>query len=401
MEGTNKLSPTKNLSMPSGNVHDIRYLYTVIAALKRRGGRIASGPIIGGGRSIAFEYFRKVINDYNDAKASRYGLSFKPRELSIEVVKHVVSELKSLKLIRSENNHLVLSNDGENVALLIERKDSDELKKLFAKLMLENYSIFESFLKRLKEISGGKGLPVPSINSPVFGRCGEDPIRIAECYITIIKETCPNLVLNPERLYAEVEEANIVSLGKRTERINRLQAIIERYVIAEAFSPSIKSRRVYDFVRSRTSFLEFTNYAIFDFEGFPAEVTYLISDFNPAFAQIVRMVEYANGSIYMNHPSFEEMVEPFKNSVIRAYNAKKDEFGYAKIADVRDLVCKELRISDNLFDAYLKRLYQEEPHWLSFTYSGAKDIITEKRLPIVFEKPVRELFTLLKINQRR
>ena len=394
MEDVKKPSLTKKLSMPSGNVHDIRYLYTLIAGLKRRGGSVESNP-------KTFEYFRKAINDYNDAKASRYGLSFKPREVNIEVVKHVVAELKGLKIIRSENKHLVLSNDGEKAALLIERKDSDELKKVFAKLMLENYSIFEGFLKRLKEISGDKGLPVPYISSDVFDRCGEDPIKIAQSYIYVIKDTCPDLALNSQRLYSILEEANIASLGKRTEKINRLKAIIERYVIEEAFSPSIKSRRVYDFVRSRTSFLEFTNYAIFNFEGFPAEVAYLISDFNPAFAQTVRAVEYASGSIYMNHPSFEEILEPFKNSVIRAYNAKKDGFGYVRIADVRDLVCKELRISDNLFDTYLKSLYQEEPHWLSFTYSGAGDIITEKRLPIVFEKPVRELFTLLKINQRR
>jgi len=385
---------TKKLSMPSGNVHDIRYLYAVIAGLKQRNGRVEGSP-------TTFEYFRKAINDYNDAKASRYGLSFRPREVNIKVVKHVVTELKGLRLIRSENRHLVLSNDGENVALLIEGRDSDELKKIFARLMLENYSIFESFLKRLKEISGGKGLPVPSISSNVFTKCEEDPIKIAESYIHIIKETCPNLVLNPERLYSILEEANIASLGKRTEKINTLQAIIERYVIAEAFSPSIKSRRVYDFVRWRTSFLEFTNYAIFHFEGFPAEVTYLIANFSPTFAQTVRMVEYANGSIYINYPSFEELLEPFKDSIIRAYDAKKDEFGYAKVADVRDLVCRGLKISDYLFDDYLKRLYQEEPHWLSFTYSGAEDLITEKRLPIVFEKPVRELFTLLKINQRR
>jgi len=385
---------TKDLSMPSGNVHDIRYLYTVIATLKQRSGFIESSSKI-------LENFRKAINDYNDGKASRYGLSFRPREVNIRVVKHVGAELKHLKLIRSENEHLALSNEGEKAALLIERKDSNELKKIFARLMLENYSIFESFLKRLKEISGSRGLPIPSITSSAFDRCEGDPIRIAERYTTIIKENCPGLALNPKKLHSMLEEANIVSLVKRTEKINRLQAIIERYVVGEAFSPSIKSRRVYDFVRSRTSFLEFTNYAIFDFEGFPAEVTYLISDFNPTFTQTTRAVEYTGGSIYINYPSFEEILEPFKNAVIRTYNAKKDEFGYAKIADVRDLVCRELRISDNLFDAYLKRLYQEEAHWLSFTYSGAGDMVTEKRLPIVFEKPVRELFTLLKINQRR
>ncbi|GAI57852.1 unnamed protein product, partial [marine sediment metagenome] len=124
--------------MPSGNVHDIRYLYTVIAGLRRRSGSLEDTP-------RTFEYFRKAINDYNDAKASRYGLSFRPREVNVKVVKHVVAELKDLKLIRSGNKHLVLTDDGHNVALLIERTESDELKQIFARLMLENYSIFDSF----------------------------------------------------------------------------------------------------------------------------------------------------------------------------------------------------------------------------------------------------------------
>lgn len=128
-----------------------------------------------------------------------------------------------MKLIRSENKHLVLSNDGENVALLIERRDSDELKQIFARLMLENYSIFEIFLKRLNEISGSKGLPVPFISSDAFTRCEEDPIKIGESYVHIIKETCPNLVLSPHRLYSILEEANIASLGKRTEKMAKGQ----------------------------------------------------------------------------------------------------------------------------------------------------------------------------------
>ncbi len=382
---------TKKLSMPSGNVHDVRYLYAVIAALGQRGRRVENSPKI-------IEYFRKAINDYNYAKASRYGLSFRPREVNIDVVKHVVSELKDLGLIRSEDGRLALTSDGENIASLIETKDSEELRRVFATLMLETYSVFESFLKCLKEISGGNGIPIPSVSSPVFDKCEGDPTKIADGYVSILKETCPGLVLNTRKLHSALQESNIALLEKRTEKIDRLEAIIARYVIEEAFSPSIKSRRVYDFVRSRTSFLEFTNYAVFDFEGFPAEVTYLISDRNPTFAHTVRTVEYASGSIYINYPSYEEILEQFRSSILIVYNAKKDEFGYAKIANVRDHVCRELRISDNLFDTYLRRLYQQEPHWLSFTYSGAGDKITEKRLPIVFEKPVRELFTLLIIN---
>jgi hypothetical protein len=57
-----------------------------------------------------------------------------------------------------------------------------------------------------------------------------------------------------------------------------------------------------------------------------------------------------------------------------------------------------LRVSDVLFDTYLRSLYKKEPHLLSFTYLGAGEKITEKSLPLVMKEPMREFFTLLKIN---
>ena len=383
----------KKLNAPSGNVHDIKYLYNVIAGLKRKNGQVESNI-------KTFEYFKRMINDYNDAKASKYGLSFKPREVNIKVVKHVVAELKYLKLIRKEKGYLILTDEGQNIAALIEKKDSTELKKVFTKLMLENFNIFEYFLKRIKQVSNGSGVPIPFITSDVFDKCGGDSKKIGEKYISIINKNCSNIITEPIKLYDLLENAKVDLIEKRTDRINKLQSVIEKFVVSEAFVPNIKSRRSYDFGRSRTTFLGLTNYATFDFEGFPAEVTYLISDFNQTFKQTIN-VEYSRGSIYINYPSFEEVSESLKDSITKIHSEKKDDFGYMKIADIRDMVCRQLKISDNLFDVYVQKLYREKPHWLSFTYSGAGDKITEKRLPIVFEKPMREFFTLLKINLRR
>jgi len=384
----------KKLNTPSGNIHDIKYLYNIIAGLKRKGGRAESNIKI-------IEYFKKMINDYNDAKASKYGLSFKPREVNTKVIKHVVAELKYLKLIRKENGYLILTNEGENIAALIEKKDSAELKKVFTKLMLENFNIFEYFLKRIKEVSNGSGVPIPFITSEVFDKCGGDSKKIGGKYVSTINKNCSNIILEPEKLYVLLEEANIDSMAKRTDKINKLQSVIEKFVVSEAFVPNIQSRRTYDFVRSRTTFLELTNYATFDFEGFPAEATYLISDLKPIFNNATKTVDCSIGSVYINYPTLEEVREILKETMTKIYNTYKDNFGYMKIPDIRDMVCRELKISDSLFDAYIKQLYKEEPHWLSFTYSGARDKITEKRLPIIFEKPMREFFTLLKINLRR
>ena len=169
-------------------------------------------------------------------------------------------------------------------------------------------------------------------------------------------------------------------------------------MISELFGPTIKSRRAYDFVRSRTTFLELTNYANVNFDGFPAEVAYLISDFKPIFNKSIKRIDFSGGTVYVNYPIFEEIRQLIKDLIAKIYNENKDEFGYIKIADMRDMVCRELMISDDMFDEYIKRLYKEEPHWLSFTYLGAGEKITEKSSPIIFEKPMREFYTLLKIT---
>ncbi len=384
----------KKLKMPDGNVHYIKYLYIVINGLKQKGGRVEISD-----RTL--EYFKKGLNDYNEAKAAKYGLSFKPREVNIEVVKHVLAELQSLNLIHKEKSHIMLTDEGEKVASLIEGKKTEELKEVFTKLMLETFTIFEYFLKRVKEISNGRGIPIPFITSNVFDACNGEPKKIADNYIEIIKNHS-NLRINKSKLYQLLESEKVDQIEKKTDKIKKLQAIFEKFVVSEAFYPEIKSRRAYDFVRARTTFLDLTNYANFTFDGFPAEVVYLISDFESnSFKYSTREIVYQGGKIYIHSPKFEEIKEALKEAMSKVYIEKKDEFGYVRIADMRDLVCGELKISDNLFDNYVKKLYQEEPHSLSFTYAGASEKITEKRLPIIFEKPMREFFTLIKLNLRR
>ncbi|MGQ9847572.1 MAG: hypothetical protein ACUVQP_08760 [Bacteroidales bacterium] len=384
----------KKLKMPSGNVHDIKYLYSIINSLKYKGGSIESS-------AKTLEYFKKGLNEYNEAKAAKYGLSFKPRGVNTEIVKHLLAELKNLNLIHKEKGYIMLTNEGEKIASLIENKKAEELKEVFTKLMLQTFTVFEYFLKRIKEISNGNGIPIPFITSDVFNKCDGDSKKIGESYVKLIKN-CSNLVINLSKLNEILEREKVDLIEKRTDRINKLQSIIEKFVVSEAFYPDIQSRRTYDFVRSRTTSLGLTNYANFNFDGFPAEVVYLISDFERnTFKYSTKEIDYQEGKIYLHSPKLEDIKEALKQTMSKFYNSNKDEFGYMKISDMRDLVCRELRISDNLFDNYVKKLYQEEPHWLSFTYAGASEKITEKSLPIIFEKPMREFFTLMKLNLRR
>lgn len=382
----------KILTVPSGNIQDIKYLYTLIAGLKNKGGKVTIDIKM-------LDYFKKLINDYNDAKATKFGLSFKPREVNIKVIKHVLSELRYLGLIKEDVGDIILTSFGEEVALLIENRESDRLKEIFSKLMLEKFSIFEFFLKRIKELEN-KGAPIPLVNSEVIDRFDRDVKKVAEGYVNIINRIYLKKFINVLNLYKLLDNENIDTIKKKTEKKSKFQAIIEKFIVSELFEPLIKSRRTYDFVRSRATSLGLTNYALFVLERFPMEITYLTSDFIPSFENNTTKINYQKGCVFLNTPTFEEIKEKFKKIILDIFDNKKNEFGYMEIADLRDAVCKELRISDDLFDTYIKKIYKEEPHLLSFTYGGAKDRITEKRLPIIFEKPAREFFTLVKINQK-
>lgn len=382
------------LKIPSSGIHDIRYFYNIVEGLRRRDGIAESVD-------KTFEHFATMINNYNEAKASKYGLSFRPREVQIETVKRAVSELVGLNLIIKKNGYYSLTEAGKNVAMLIEMKDSNELKKVFTKLMLENYNIFEYFLKRIKEVSNGNGLLLPSITSSIIEKYEGNTKKVAQNYVDILNKNCQGLTVDSERLFTLLEKEKIDLMEKKTEKTQKLQAVIEKFVVSEIFESSIESRRAYDYIRSRTTFLDLTNYGVFEIEGFPVDITYSISDFEPSFIHNMERIDYSKGSLYINCPSFEEMRTSLKALLLKIYVDRKNEFGYVKISEMRDMVCKELKISDNLFDTYFMRLYKEEPKWLSLTYLGAGERITEKHLPIVLEEPMRELFTSMKISLGR
>mgnify|MGYP001606249092 CR=1 FL=1 len=203
-----------------------------------------------------------------------------------------------------------------------------------------------------------------------------------------------------EILREQMESGNSLNIVPSPETINYIKYIFANsYSLSTAATSLLPCSKLYRFLTNYLSRIKpsdkcmewIKNHTYTGYKNNTNQLEYLINLYGGENI----------GNLYINNPSYEGIRGAFKDSIARNYNALKDDFGYTRIARVRDLVARELKISDNLFDTYLKRLYKEEPHWISFTYSGAGDKITEKGLPIVFEKPMREFFTLLKVNEER
>jgi|GEM_PF-2302148 len=372
------------------SIHDIRYHYTILSGIDQKGGKIENNV-------KTKEYLRTLINNYNDSKASKFGFSYKPREINIGVIKNILYELKKLSLISEKEKQIALTDEGNRIVSLIKQKDSKQLKRVFAKIMLNHYTILPYFLRQIK-VSPKREIPIPFITKGVLDKYENNPEATIEECLDVLSSYCPTIRFDVSELHDMLRSKNINLIDKRANKLKKLQAIIEKYVIMNVFERMISSRRAYDVIRSRTTYLDLTNHGIFNIDGYSAEIIYLISDFEPSFPYNQEEIKYSKGDIYINYPRWEDLKARFKISVLNNYLANRDSLGYAMIAEVRDSVCKELRISDSLFDLFLKNLYKEEPPYLSFTYFGAEDKITEKRLPIVFEKPMRQLFTRLKVN---
>lgn len=379
------------MKMPSGSVHDIRYLYTIIDGISQQGGTVQA-------TDKTLRTFRNLINEFNDAKASRIALSFRPRGVNLDVVKDTVSELVSLNVVKREGEAVSLTELGRRIAALIAERQGEQLRRLFAKLMLAAYSVFQAFLSQLSGIQESCAL-TPIVTSSLLDRFEGDSRRIVDYVLQTVERRTRASFAN--QLVAEsVDFKSIDKLG-RTAKAKRLQAITEKVVVSGLFPGVISNQRTFDFIRSRTTFLELTNYGIFDVDGLLCEFTYPISGQKPLSEFAQEPMEYSEGVVYLNRPTFEQIEGRLRKSIDAGYKQEKDEFGYAQISDVRDSVCRDLRISDNLFDSYLRRLSDASPGLFSFSVRGAGEKITEKRAPLIIDKPVRELYTLIMVNQRQ
>jgi hypothetical protein len=99
------------------------------------------------------------------------------------------------------------------------------------------------------------------------------------------------------------------------------------------------------------------------FYNFDGKIVYPISvlsndvrngDFN-------RIFQYQDGlKLYVHQPDFDSIQEDFTSSVFESYIDIKSRVRtyFINLADLRDLVCYKLRISNEDFSAYLENLYQ-------------------------------------------
>jgi len=291
------------INVPSGNIFDIRYLFTILASIDSVGGVIVNN-------SQTDEYFKNSVNEYNNRKDDKYGFSHKSKEVNVDTIKHIVYELKYLELIKREEKQILLTKSGKEVTSLIRNKNALELKKIFTQLMLSKYIIFDYFLRKMKQFNNG--IPIPIITSEIFDKYSGNLNEIIKNYIKAINTVCHMPILKTDILDELLEDYNEIKLEQRTEKIKKLQTIIERYVVSSLFFPKIKSRRTYDFVRARTTFLGLTNFANFNYDGFIVELLYPIFGFENNFKHTFIIIDMLDYQLFINSPLFEEIKNEFR-----------------------------------------------------------------------------------------
>jgi len=383
---------TKSLRL-RGSIHDVRYLFTGIRAVLLSEFPMPKEEIV--------ENVRKEVLEYNQSTAEKYNLS-KPRSIGYRLAFDIVTELRGLNMLEFKQGKYKFSQLGEYVASLLKDGKVNEFRNEMTKLIVEGFSQLPSFLMELYNKTNTGELVLPKVDARLFNEiCGQDTTIMAERIIdhaSIGLHPWVTSKLDINELQRKLDPC----LEKTKGQIKSLVVEVDRYLISKLFGPSITSRRLFDVIRDMCESLFLVNFGTFHDRGLTSEIIYLISWIIPEMktpddvSQFTEIHSKNGRKILIHNPSGPTFHKRFAETVTEVYNDLPSQFGFIGISNLRDHVCKDLRIHDRLFDSEIMKLHEEKPQKFGLSYSFERT--TSKRLPIVIGDKVKTIYNLISIR---
>jgi len=376
-----------------GSIHDVQYLFLGVRAVLQ-----TSTPA---DREEIIANVQKEILDYNREFAERYNLA-KPRSVSLSVADDVVSVLKSLGIIESEDRKLRFSFSGTRLASLLENSQMKEFRNDFTRLMLDKFSELSTFLIFIHRSTMNEELVLPNISVELLDASHWDMQIVAD---KIIEAASRNLSETLKSRLSKSELQKKLSLAQNSlssEKKKSLEAIVDQYLISSLMGPAVTSKRKYDVIRDQCISLFLVNSGFFREGELSCEAVFLTSWLYPDMTTPANTREFnelyltSGKRIRIHEPSSSAFRTEFKENLVSVYRNLEPEFGFVEVSDLRNHVCRALRVSDRLFDSEIVRLYQEEPQTFGLSYSFKK--VTSKRLPILIGDTLKTSYNQIKIS---
>lgn len=382
-----------------GSIHDVQYLFAGIRSLLIRNGTIDEKNYV--------EILKDEIMKYNNRIAEKYNLR-KPREIGDKAIKDVINELKGLNIIILLNGNFQFTETGNYLATLMRDGRLEEFRMLLTKLMLNRYHQLRFFLKRIYELSGGYGeIVIPRVSSRLFYEKYRGDVEAFSKYI--IQRTSKSLL---EEFRSKLSSAELTQkLRQRIKTYNtkvilrKIQVQAEQYLVSHMFEPYILNKRTYDVARDLCASLFLVNFGLVEEDGLPVEVVYLISWLKPFMKVPSTVTEVSEielddkNMLIINSPGSVDFRKKMIKAIIEGYDLLlyKAVLRFVRIYDLRNVVCRKLRISDRVFDEEFVRIYEEFQEGFSWDY--AFETFTSKKMPMVLGKPIGGVYNLVKINK--
>ena len=376
-----------------GSIHDVQHLFLGFRAIMQLGS-------LADQKQAIVDVQREILS-YNKELAERYNLP-KPRDVGFSVAEDVVSVLKSIGLLEYQDHNVRLSTQGKQLASFLESSRTKEFRNELTRLILEKFPEIGEFLTFLNRSTISEELVLPKFTVELAKSVQWDPEAIAD---RIITSTSKCLREPSKSRLSKIELKKQLSFQRSLREGDgdkSLESMVDRYLITRLMSPFVTSKRKYDVIRDLSTSLFLVNSGSFKEGELSLEAVYSTSWLYPDMSPPANVHEFnelilTNGkTIKIHEPSLEAFEKELRRTVVEAYRNLEPEFGFVDISDLRDHVCRVLRISDRLFDTGIVRLYGKEPQGFGLSYSFKK--VTSKRLPILIGDTLKTSYNLIRIS---
>ena len=354
--------------------HDVRYLYAGIRALLALGGTADSSRLI--------QRTGDDISRYNEKRALDFQLG-KSRPVREEVLRDVVGELSLLGVVTLEDKTYRFTELGHQMSQYLRNRESESLKLAMLKLMLSQYPEMITFITSLDRAGTGGVIELPLVNSHLVNELAHGEVE------TLAKIMADVLSDGPNRVHVtaeQIEQELVRRLPAQPNKLKAAKSALDTVIIQSMFGGDVQSRRKFDVLRSREQFFNLVNHGTANRGESFFDQTYLTSWIDPGMT-IPRLpgslkdVELDGRTlrIHVMEDSHANLRD-FEAALTSAYRSVPRSQGFALASDLRDFVCRELRISAENFADLFETLYRAQPRLVKLDYSF--DVFTRKRLPL-------------------
>lgn len=383
----------KNKVRRIGSIHDINYLVVALSTFESPQEAKNSDDLV--------RETTRAINEWASNKALKYNLS-RPRLVREKASKEIITELRGLGLLEKVLSSYRLADKGYELLKLAREGKTESVRDRLIVLMLITYHQITDLLESIYLMSPSGEIVIPrlsmSVIRPYLGR-GEEFANLCLDAIRHFANISTTSTLMTNTLH-EILRSN-VTISQNS--VSSAQLAIDKYLLSSVFGNLTSNRRSLDVIISRCISLELVNTASIVYNSIPCHLVYLTASISPPMLQPpyikggYELLLPLKGRVQMNRVELNDQgMKTFEMAVKNAFLRNKLDFGQARIAEVREDVCHELRLSDRQFNILMMETFQREPGKISLNYSFEK--IMSKSRPIIMDEEGTAIYNLMKIN---